>query len=44
MQVLTKNGTDITGLYIMVLEGSITKSEFEQKVFEASNEVITTNN
>ncbi len=37
MQILTKTGEDVTGLYIMVLEGTITSDEFNNKVKELSN-------
>ena len=38
MQILTKNGVDVTGLYIMALEGTITSDEFNNKVKELSND------
>ena len=37
MQILTKNGVDVTGIYIMALEGSITPEEFNNKVQEINN-------
>ena len=41
MQIFTKNGHDVTGLYVMVLEGTISKEEFNNKIKEISNESIS---
>ncbi len=34
------NGVDITGIYVMALEGTISKQEFENKVEELTGKKI----